>query len=65
MTPKDDGMKNRTIRETDEVWDALQATAKDNGTDASTWTRQQWRKYAKKRIDEGRKEKRAAEKRAK
>jgi len=51
MTPKD-GMKNRTIRETDEVWDAVQSTAKDNGEDASTVTRQFWRKYAKKRIDE-------------
>lgn len=59
MTPKDDGMKNRTIRETDEVWDAVQATAKDNGTDASTYTRQMWRKYAKKRIDEERKQKKA------
>jgi hypothetical protein len=52
---QNDGMKNRTIRETDEVWDAVTATAKDNGEDASTVTRQFWRKYAKKRIAEGRK----------
>ena len=56
---KNDGMKNRTIRETDEVWDAVQETAKANGEDASTVTRQFWRKYAKKKIDGGRKEKRA------
>jgi len=57
MTPKNDGMKNRTIRETAEVWDAVTATAKDNGEDASTVTRQFWRKYAKTRIAEGRKTK--------
>lgn len=61
MTPKEP-MKSRSIRETDEVWDAVNATAEDNYTDAATITRQFWRKYAKKKIDEGRKDRRAAEK---
>lgn len=54
MTPKEP-MKPRTIRETDAVWEAVVATADDNGEDASTVTRQFWRKYAKVRIAEEKK----------